>query len=471
MSAVTSSTARWRSIQRALSGIQPHSIEQAKDRIFMGADSRELLRSIPSETIDGVITSPPYAQLKDYGTEVQLGFGQETRNEYLRDVGTVLHELHRICVSGAALWIVLDTTKKDGKTLLLPWEVIHRAEEEGWRLQDVVIWDKGHSLPWSHVGHFRGVFEYVLLFSKEKLKRFALDEIRESDHLSPYWLKYPERFHPDGKAPSDLWHFPIPVQGSWAQNSVRHFCPFPLEMVARMITLTTERGDIIIDPFAGTGSVVTVAKFLGRRGIGIDINQGFVESYGSVGHKSLLTVAKEQLASPGKKNGATNLGQVIGQLRVLKYPKTLYSQLLRPDRIGGTIRESIAAFLLVPCDSGGASPTLPSATIYALARSGAPLVQLRNAIRHEVARPPLSKFGLKCEVVLLRESTWRSTQFLSKLPSIAWYVYSKGAFHHFDRNIGVSGLPSLLIEIAKGEPGRIPPIISAIGVDLPLTVP
>lgn len=472
MSDFTSPNARWRRIQRALATVESATIERANGRIFLGADSREALRSIPSETIDGVITSPPYAQLKDYGTEIQLGFGQETRDEYLRDIGTVLHELHRVCVSGAALWVVLDTTKKGGKTLLLPWEVIHRAEEEGWLLQDVVIWDKGHNLPWSHVGYFRGVFEYVLLFSKEKLKRFALNEIRESDDLSPYWLKYPERFHPDGKAPSDLWHFPIPVQGSWSQSSVRHFCPFPLGMVARMVTLTTERGSIIIDPFAGTGSVLTVATFLGRRGIGIDINHQFVTNYGRDGHKALLAHAKQQLASPGKKNGTRNLRQIIGHLRVLKYPKTLFAQLLRPDRVGNTIRESIAAFLVVSTKRRGvaASRRMPSAKIYVLARKGAPLVKLRSAIQHEISRPPLSKFGLTCEVVLLREPTWRSRRFLEKLPAKSWYVYTKGAFHQFDSSVHASELNSLLIDISNDGPKRIPPIIGTIRVDLPLTI-
>src|SRR2546421_261661 len=133
-----------------------------------------------------------------------------------------------------------------GRTLLLPWEIIRSAQEGGWTFEDLVIWDKGRSLPWTHKGHFRGVFEYILLFGKSKLTHFEIGRARETDDLSPYWVKYPERYNPNGKSPSDIWHFPIPVQGSWSRNGIRHFCPFPLSMVARMISLTAPVSGVVL---------------------------------------------------------------------------------------------------------------------------------------------------------------------------------------------------------------------------------
>src|SRR2546430_13997058 len=155
---------RWKLIRSSLPTLNPETVAQKETCVFVGAACRDLLRQLPAETVDCVITSPPYGKLKNYGATGQIGYGQKGEEEYLRDIGAVLHELNRACVEGAALWIVLDTIKRSGRTLLLPWEVIRRAEAEGWAFHDLVIWDKGRSLPWSHVGRFRGVFEYCIPF-------------------------------------------------------------------------------------------------------------------------------------------------------------------------------------------------------------------------------------------------------------------------------------------------------------------
>lgn len=449
----------------------PASARAKRDSFtFLAGDSRKLLQKFPDESIDCVITSPPYAELKDYGAKGQLGFGQVSIDDYLADLGNVLRQLYRVSRKGAALWVVLDTVKTSGKTLVLPWEVITRAQQAEWKFEDLVIWDKGHSLPWSHVGHFRGVFEYVLLFSKERLSNFELDSIREIDHLSPYWVKYPERYNPHGKAPSDLWHFPIPVQGSWSKNGIRHYCPFPVGMVARMIALTTQPGQVVLDPFAGTGTVLAIADYLGRQAIGIDLNTNFVRKFDSGGFDALIKVVKAELGTK-KRNGArADLTPLIIKLRTLKSPRTLFSQLSRPDRLGNDAREAIAVFVLTshgrPANSSSRTASLGRASLHLLMRRGTDIEHVRQHVAKVLAVPPLSKFGLEFNVKVVSERLWKDSTFFRPILGKRWFVYTKGNFSTVCKAISRDRLSDEVRSLADRDKSRFPPIVSTLKVDI-----
>lgn len=468
---------RWKRLRSEVLKQNPPVVVQAKGSLFVGADSRTLLRSIPDGTVDCIVTSPPYGSQKDYGSGNQIGFGQKSESVYLRDLGAALHELYRASKAGAAMWVVLDTVKRSGRTLVLPLEVIKRAGEEGWNYHDLVIWDKGRSLPWSHPGHFRGVFEYVLLFSKGELARFALDRVRDTDHLSSYWVKYPERFNPQGKAPSDLWHFPIPVQGSWSRKGIRHFCPFPLPMVARMINLTTKEGDVVIDPFAGTGAVIAAATYLGRRALGIDVNEGFVRTFAASGRNALLGAAASEIGNGSNGNAKSDLRDLVIRLRMLKYSRTLFAELLRPDRLGARARDCIAGFVVTPTHGRKASlGSLGGIAVRVLDRDAAGTEGLKEAVLAATKRPPLSKFGLRVTVNVVRASSWVPSRFLKDKQSRRWYIYRGGAFHKYvDTSTSAKLQATVRLECQAGVAGsqkqrRIPPIFSTLGVDVPLMV-
>lgn len=414
--------------------------------------------------------------MKDYGRNSQIGFGQASTKDYLRDMGAVLKDLHRVCSSGAALWMVLDTVKHSGRTLSLPWEIITRARKADWIFHDLVIWDKGRSLPWSHVGRFRGVFEYILLFAKGKLGHFALDKIRELDYLSSYWVRYPERYHPEGKAPSDIWHFPIPVQGSWSRNGIRHFCPFPIPLVARMISLTTKPGDIVLDPFAGSGTVLAVASVLGRHSAGIDVNHRFVENFRKRGYDSLKRSARAELNQPTKRRSRNGIGPLIVRLRMLKYPRTLFAAIARPDRLGKRARETIGGFVLISKRSrrGAARPAgdsvLGEIQVLVLARHSVGLARLGKAVLEIVSVPPLSKFGLKCRVQVVDPKRWKLASFAGRLPRGRWYLYTKGVFNRYESVLSSRNLTAFFQPAVVTGQWKIPPILSTVGVNIPTTI-
>ncbi len=465
---------RWQLILNELSAIEAGVIAQKPNCAFVGGDSRKLLRKLPGGTIDCVITSPPYGSAKDYRAKGQIGHGQKTDEEYLPDLSCVLHELYRVCRDGSALWIVLDTTKHSGETLLLPWEIIQRARQEGWNFNDLVIWDKGRSLPWSHVGLFRGVFEYVLLLSKGRLEHFQLERIRETDHLSAYWVKYPERYNPLGKAPSDLWHFPIPVQGSWSRNGIRHFCPFPLPMVARMIALTTRDGAVVLDPFAGTGTVPAVSSFLNRRGLGIDVNRSFARNFDKKGYDSLIASMRGEATRATSVKSSKGLESLIVKLRMLKYSRTLFGELLRPDRLGKAARDLISAFVVTKSAHKETervrNGTLGRIAIRVMATEHADLSMLRDAISQAMRKPPLSKFGLDVSVKVISARTWRSTSYTQGLSTKRWYLYLKGAFHAYERSLATSEIRETMISGSNGLRHRVPPIISSLDLRVPLMI-
>ena len=436
------------------------------------ADARSALDKIPPDSVDAIITSPPYGNLKDYGSEQQIGFGQDHIREYLPDLESVFQKLYRVAKPGAALWLVLDMMKDQKEVLSLPWEAATRARNAGWDFQDLIVWDKGRGLPWSHKGRFRGVCEYILLLSKGSLTHFNLDSVRDSQELSPYWVRYPERYHPDGKAPSDLWHFPIPVQGSWSEGDLRHFCPFPVSLVARMISITTRNGDIVLDPFSGTGSVLGVAAHLNRRGLGLEINPKFVDQFERTGFESLAKQCQAEIQQPD--HTGSSLREAIVSLRMLKYPKTLFTELSRSDRLSQKSREYIASFVIRSTtvenpDEGNHLDTgkLGSLRLAVLAKTDADVEALRSAIVSCISVRPLTKFGIAVEVEVFSAAEWDDVTFTSKLADQMWYIYRRGTFYQFSQEVEHSTLGPVLRDEARDNRRKVPSIVSSLKIHIP----
>ncbi len=469
LSAVDS--ADWITINEQLRRSAIPIIEKPKSLLVQG-DSRLILPQLPDESVSCIITSPPYGGLKDYGSDAQMGFGQHCEEEYLPDLLIILKELFRITKSGGTLWMVLDTLKKGGETVSLPWEVISRARECGWTFHDLVVWDKGKSLPWSNRGRFRGVCEYILLMSKGKLTHFNLDTVRDTDNLSPYWIKYPERYHPDGKAPSDLWHFPIPNQGCWSKKEqLRHYCPFPVGLVARMVSISTVEGDVVFDPFSGTGSVITVASYLNRYGVGIEVNSNYVEEFDKTGHNSL--VKQSEIAFPQSKFLGSSLRHIIIDLRMLKYAKTLFLEISRQDRLSQKAREYIGLFIVKQAvqTEENISKTVNSGDLghielQVLLRKGADQESVKEAITKQTNVKPLTLFGIKANVEIIPFESWNIGELISSVIDECWYMYSNGKFYKHDVVIPSKSFFSIASAEITDMQKKIPSIISKVRINL-----
>lgn len=252
------------------------------------SDARDLRTlGIREGSVDCIVTSPPYWDLKRYATEGherEIGHAERTYREYVEAVGAVLKDCLALAKPDGVLWLVADTLRgrgaKQGQQIPLPFDLAEEAERHGWHLQETIVWVKNKTLPYSGEGKLRNLLEYVLFFTRSRRFKHFPHRFSERHLPEAEWISgWPERYHPLGRRPSNVWHIPIPTQGMWSHSERLHFCPFPQELVARCIGLTTDKGDLVLDPFAGVGTVPAQAVAMGRRGIGVELNPENVRAF------------------------------------------------------------------------------------------------------------------------------------------------------------------------------------------------
>jgi len=228
-----------------------------------------------------IITSPPYFDVKNYeGAKKQIGFGQDY-DEYLKDLVVIFQKCYEISSPNATFWMVADTIKKNGTIIPLPFDIhreLTKTFSSTWKLKDLIIWNKTKNIPWNAKGRFKNHFEYILFYVKDEKYKFNIDKIREIANLKKWWLTYPERYNPKGKAPSNIWEFITPIRG-WGNGYLNHVCPFPFPLVERIISISTEEKDLVFDPFAGSGSAIAMAYVMNRNSVGIDINEKYKKKF------------------------------------------------------------------------------------------------------------------------------------------------------------------------------------------------
>jgi DNA modification methylase len=229
-----------------------------------------------------IITSPPYFNLLNYNDNPdQIGFVQNSYEEYLEIVCKVFQDCYDISASDATFWLIVDTFKKDKEVFLFPFDLANKIKaksEKTWHLKDVIIWDKDKNFPWGAKGNFKNQHEYILFFTKGDTYKFNIDRVREITDLKKWWKTYPERYHPDGKAPSNVWNFITPIRG-WGHKGQNHLCPLPFPLVEKIISLCSDENDWILDPFTGSGSVLAIANEMNRNSLGIDINMEYKQVF------------------------------------------------------------------------------------------------------------------------------------------------------------------------------------------------
>lgn len=292
--------------------------------IIYNTDSRRISKVLPKDIrIQTTISSPPYFDMKDYGEENQIGFGQSYK-EYLYDIKSVFEQVYQYTKEDGTLWIIIDTFKRNDSIVLLPFDVASKLKEAGWLLQDIIIWKKDKTVPWSNNGFTQRKFEYVLFFSKSPKFKNNKDKVRVFDtrQLKKWWIKYPERYNPRGKALDEIWEYPIPVQGSWGKQYIRHFCPLPQDMVSNMIQISTDEGDVVFDPFAGSGTVLSQSAYMNRPYLGFELNKSYIEKFNSYLTETLET-GKTKYEKMLKNEGQTVFEEQILNLRALKYGRML----------------------------------------------------------------------------------------------------------------------------------------------------
>ena len=260
------------------------------DRIYVG-DAEQVLRGWPSGFVDLCVTSPPYFQLRDYGHQDQIGL-EETPEEYIRRLVAVLEQAGRVLRPGGSLYLNLGDTYR-GKSLLgIPWRVATELTGRGWYLRNAIVWYKPYGLPSAIKDRLTNRYEFVFHLTRSRRYFFTLDPIRIPNTSRRRRLTGPVRRgaqglnhrpgllvagnfipNPKGKNPGDVWTIGPESRPKQyiAPGETTHFAPFPEELVSRPVLAASRPGEVVLDPFIGSGTTALVARRLGRRFLGIEL--------------------------------------------------------------------------------------------------------------------------------------------------------------------------------------------------------
>ena len=293
-------------------------------RLLYGYDVLEGLALLDDESVDCIVTSPPYWGLRNYeGNDRQIG-SEGSPWEYIETMTEVFRNAKRILKPSGTVWLNIGDSYatrspnrnntvgmfKDrnydivpaGKRSIpiglkrkdligVPWRVAFALQSDGWWLRNDIIWSKPNPMPSPVTDRCTVAHEYIFLLSKCDSYYFDADAIREpladktvSDHRFGNTGKGRGRYGGQASCPSSfaganpkganartVWKLkPNSYHGS-------HFAVFPEELPERCIKAGTKKGDTVLDIFSGSGTTGKVAMRLGRNYIGIDVNESYLE--------------------------------------------------------------------------------------------------------------------------------------------------------------------------------------------------
>lgn len=300
--------------------IEPN-FSQSADFVLYEDNCLDLLAQIPDNSVQLVVTSPPYNLGKSYERRLNI-------DDYLADQKAVIQECVRVLNDQGSLCWQVGNYVFDGEIIPLDLILYPIFASLNLHMRNRIIWHFGHGLHASK--RFSGRYEVVLWFTKSKEYYFDLDAVRVPQ-------KYPQKKHfrgpkrgqlsgnPLGKNPSDVWEIPN-VKANHVEKT-SHPCQFPVELIERLVLSMTKPGDWVLDPFMGVGSTVIAALMHGRKAIGAEIMPEYVE------------IAKQRVTD------AEN-----GKLRIRPMDRTVYDPIAKthnaPPQIVQLEKSPIQAVLL-----------------------------------------------------------------------------------------------------------------------------
>ena len=260
-------------------------------------DAKEKLKELETESIQSVITSPPYWGLRDYGHAEQIGL-EKNPNEYINNMVKIFDEVLRVLKKDGTLWLnIADSYSSisDSKIGLknkdlvgIPWMLAFALRMNGWYLRQDIIWSKPSPMPEPIKDRCTKSHEYIFLLTKSSKYYFDYEAIREprvstgnnhqfggKKYNDPNNLIYDSVgsiYKSDGmRNKRDVWNVASkPFKGA-------HFAVMPELLVEPCLLAGSKPNDLILDPFAGSGTVGVVAKKHNRNFIGIELNPDYAK--------------------------------------------------------------------------------------------------------------------------------------------------------------------------------------------------
>ena len=223
---------------------------------YIKGDARQVMATIEDESIDCIVTTPPYWNLKKYNTE---SIQAKTLDEYCDELLRVMAEAWRVLKPHGSLWLNLADVYDNRALQALPWRIAMRMMDlQGWTLRNDVVWNKPLGEYGSSLDHLRNVHEFMFHFVKSAENfYFAEAELRR------YAKQIGEKAN---VMPGDVWSIEP------EKSAIERYRVSPESLCLLPIVATCPRDGIVLDPYCGTGTTCKVAYDVNRRSIGIDIN-------------------------------------------------------------------------------------------------------------------------------------------------------------------------------------------------------
>ncbi len=257
------------------------AITNGENLVLVG-DAAATLVDVPNESVQTVVTSPPYWSLRDYESDGQIGMN-EPLPIYIKSLVAIFDEVRRVLVGDGTVWVNIGDSYtsgnrawrapdkknparamsvrpptpeglKDKDLIGVPWRFALAMQDAGWWLRSDIIWYKPNCQPESVRDRPTRSHEHIFLFSKSTRYHYDIDAIRG----------------PNGRRLRDVWDI------NTVGYSGAHFATFPPELVQRCIMIGSNKGDYVLDPFLGSGTTAAVAQTNGRRFIGCEVNPTYV---------------------------------------------------------------------------------------------------------------------------------------------------------------------------------------------------
>jgi DNA modification methylase len=250
--------------------------------VLLVGDAAATLREVPSHVVQTVVTSPPYWSLRDYEVEGQIG-RDESLPAFIKSLVTIFDEVHRVLRDDGTLWVNLGDSYTSGnrtwrapdrknparamsvrpttpeglkpKDLIgVPWRFAIAMQDAGWYLRSDIVWYKPNCQPESVRDRPTRSHEHIFLFTRSEQYHYDIDAVRG----------------PNGRRLRDVWDMnTVGYPGA-------HFATFPPELVRRCLAIGSRPGDLVLDPFAGSGTTLAVAAEHDRRFVGCELNPDYL---------------------------------------------------------------------------------------------------------------------------------------------------------------------------------------------------
>lgn len=235
-------------------------------------ETSEHMSCVSDESVDFIITSPPYWNLKDYGDPRQIG--SSSYEEYLKRMDAVWAECYRVARPGAVLIININTRRHQKQFYPIPFDIALRMKE--WSFWDHVIWYIPNALP--QPNHYMerlldNKFESCLVFIKGGAENYKFHKPRVPQKYATADPRSHKR-NPRGRCIGNILRIPA-YRPPNVKELGYHVAAYPEELVALFLETYTDPGDVVLDPFLGSGTTLKVCRVMERNGIGFELNKDF----------------------------------------------------------------------------------------------------------------------------------------------------------------------------------------------------